>query len=115
MNTNNYKITLEKHRDDLKNQLSSLGVQDPHNPSDWVTAQTSEPEADSNNVADHTEDFIESRATLSVLETEFNAVVEALARIEDGSYGKCQVCGEAIPTERLEVLPEASTCTKHAT
>lgn len=38
----------------------------------------------------------------------------ALARIEDGSYGRCAVCGEAIPDERLEARPTATTDLAHA-
>ncbi len=34
----------------------------------------------------------------------------ALVRIEEGSYGSCSECGEAINPERLEVLPEAVLC-----
>ncbi|MCF6507656.1 conjugal transfer protein TraR [Blastococcus sp. MG754426] len=34
----------------------------------------------------------------------------ALARIEDGSYGRCTGCGTAIPEERLELRPFARTC-----
>jgi len=34
----------------------------------------------------------------------------ALDRIEDGSYGRCVVCGEHIPAERMRVTPEADRC-----
>lgn len=34
----------------------------------------------------------------------------AIARIEDGSYGICIVCGKAIPEKRLKVLPWAPRC-----
>ena len=37
-------------------------------------------------------------------------VEHALRRIEAGLYGVCEVCGTAIPMERLEVLPYATTC-----
>ncbi|HEY2374236.1 MAG TPA: TraR/DksA C4-type zinc finger protein [Gaiellaceae bacterium] len=35
---------------------------------------------------------------------------KALARIEDGTYGKCRECGKEIPVERLEAYPWASLC-----
>lgn len=35
---------------------------------------------------------------------------EALARIEKGTYGVCQRCGERISRERLEAVPEAPYC-----
>jgi RNA polymerase-binding transcription factor DksA len=38
----------------------------------------------------------------------------ALQRIADGGYGRCEVCGEAIPDERLQARPTARTCIAHA-
>jgi DnaK suppressor protein len=34
----------------------------------------------------------------------------AIARIDDGGYGHCEVCGEAIEPERLEALPYTTLC-----
>jgi len=34
----------------------------------------------------------------------------ALTRIEDGSYGACEGCGEDISEGRLEAIPEATRC-----
>jgi YteA family regulatory protein len=38
----------------------------------------------------------------------------ALTSIENGSYGKCEVCGTEIPTERLEALPTTTYCKEHS-
>jgi RNA polymerase-binding protein DksA len=37
-------------------------------------------------------------------------VENALARIESGEYGRCEVCGQEIPAERLEAVPWATLC-----
>lgn len=37
-------------------------------------------------------------------------VVDALARLDDGSYGLCRICGGPIPHARLSVLPETERC-----
>jgi DnaK suppressor protein len=34
----------------------------------------------------------------------------ALAKLEEGSYGSCDVCGEAIPSARLAARPESTVC-----
>jgi RNA polymerase-binding transcription factor DksA len=34
----------------------------------------------------------------------------ALARLEDGTYGRCEVCGEPVSEERLAALPAAARC-----
>ena len=39
-----------------------------------------------------------------------NQVLEALERIENGTYGTCVRCRGIIPFERLEVIPETATC-----
>ncbi|MDQ0673083.1 MULTISPECIES: TraR/DksA C4-type zinc finger protein [Micrococcaceae] len=38
----------------------------------------------------------------------------ALARIADGTYGTCAVCGEAIAEGRLEARPWTPFCIRHA-
>ena len=40
------------------------------------------------------------------------SIDEALEKIEDGTYGVCEVCATNIPKKRLEALPEATMCTK---
>ena len=35
---------------------------------------------------------------------------EALARIENGTYGRCSACGRPIGEERLEAVPYATLC-----
>lgn len=42
------------------------------------------------------------------------AIGGALARIEDGTYGRCDECGRAIAAARLAALPEATTCMRCA-
>lgn len=37
-------------------------------------------------------------------------VEAALARLRDGSYGRCEQCGQPIEPERLEALPYATLC-----
>lgn len=41
-------------------------------------------------------------------------VENALSRIENGTYGECEVCGKQIEEQRLEALPYATLCMEHA-
>lgn len=41
-------------------------------------------------------------------------VERALAKLEEGSYGRCDVCAEPIDEERLEALPWAVLCVQDA-
>jgi len=37
-------------------------------------------------------------------------IERALEKIEDGTFGSCNLCGAEIAEERLEILPEANIC-----
>jgi hypothetical protein len=37
-------------------------------------------------------------------------VEAALRRMDEGSYGLCLSCGEPLPIERLEILPQVARC-----
>jgi RNA polymerase-binding protein DksA len=55
----------------------------------------------------------EEGMTLSLLENEEQIIEEinaALARIDQGAYGHCEVCRREIPMERLHALPYARYC-----
>ena len=48
--------------------------------------------------------------TLMILEEEELRVREARAALDKGRYGSCVDCGEEIPKERLEAIPESVRC-----
>lgn len=56
--------------------------------------------------------LVSSRADDARLRLE--QIDRALARVNAGSYGRCEGCGEPIAPERLEVLPAASHCVRCA-
>ena len=62
-----------------------------------------------------TETFERERdiSILEQVEAELADVERALQRLDDGTYGTCEACGEAIDEERLEALPAARFCLKH--
>ncbi|MGM7720721.1 yteA family sporulation protein [uncultured Metabacillus sp.] len=47
-------------------------------------------------------------------EEELLDIDRALKAVENGTYGKCEVCGAEIPLERLDAMPTATTCVEHA-
>ena len=42
-------------------------------------------------------------------------VDRAIAKTDDGTYGRCDVCGDEIGAGRLEARPWATRCLRHAT
>ena len=49
-----------------------------------------------------------------VLRQEIADIRNALLRLENGSYGVCSACGQAIAPERLDALPMAVRCIRCA-
>ena len=43
-------------------------------------------------------------------EEELARINRALLKLQDGSYGICEECGEPIPVARLEIVPDAARC-----
>jgi len=69
--------------------------------------------AHSNHLADQGTDEYEYEATIQTASSQgryLYHIEEALARIEDGSYGKCESCSKQIGLERLKALPYARLC-----
>jgi len=48
------------------------------------------------------------------LQTTLADVERALSKLDEGTYGTCDVCGEPVGEERLEVLPWAVRCVTDA-
>jgi len=66
--------------------------------------------------ADMGTETFEREKDLSILEqveAELADVEHALRRLDDGTYGTCEVCGRPIPEERLEAMPAARLCMEH--
>ena len=69
--------------------------------------------AHSNHMADQGTDEYQYEATIQFASSEgryLYHIMEALSRIEDGTYGKCEACGKQIGLERLKALPYTRLC-----
>jgi len=111
MKTQEYKEKLEAEKKLLEAQLADIGKFDEKT-KDWDAIPEAQinPEADENDLADRSEDYAERTGTLNVLEVRLNDIKKSLAEIENGSYGKCDICGKSIEKDRLEANPAAHTC-----
>lgn len=64
-------------------------------------------------LADIGTDNYEQEFTLGLLQNEeasLRDIDDALAKIEDGTYGECEMCEKKIPKARLKVVPHARLC-----
>ena len=110
-----FKNKLEAEKKLLEEELEKVGRRNPDNLSDWEATPIEKDvsQADENIVADSIEDYEDNVAIVNTLEVRYQDLKSALDKIEHGTYGLCQVCGEEIDAERLEVNPGAPTCRKH--
>ncbi len=56
----------------------------------------------------------ENKVLYDQLRRELDDIERALARMDDGTYGSCEVCGAEIGADRLEVMPATRFCIDHA-
>jgi RNA polymerase-binding transcription factor DksA len=114
MNTDTFRARLQEEKATLERELGTVGRRNPANPGDWeAVPPESEPEPDPNDQADVMEEFGNNNAILKDLEARLGSVDDALARIQEGTYGTCRVGGEQIEEDRLEADPTAGTCKAH--
>ena len=50
---------------------------------------------------------------LDLIEGELADVARALERLDDGTYGTCEVCGTQLTDELLAASPAVRTCPEH--
>lgn len=63
--------------------------------------------------ADHGSDTNLMEQNVKLMEQErekIRLLNDALARLMEGHYGNCEICGDLIPEVRLEMLPYATHC-----
>jgi len=107
------KLLAEK--ESIENELATIGRINPDNPKDWeaTPGDINEHSADPNKLADNVEEYEARTATLKELENSLKDINDALKKIEEGSYGICEISGEQIEQDRLEANPSARTCKAH--
>ncbi len=86
----------------LKAQADSLALE--HEPGD-VQFDEEGGEGGTANVDREIDLYLSAQARATVAEID-----RAIAKIDDGTYGICEHCGQPIPEARLEALPYAALC-----
>jgi RNA polymerase-binding transcription factor DksA len=103
--TIDYRQLLEDERRQLQSELSELGHGEggglDYDPNFADTSQV-------------TAERGEADALAGQLQETLDEVALALGRLEDGTYGMCEVCGVAIAPARLEAMPATRFCINHA-
>ena len=82
---------------------------------DWQGSAAGEGiEPDPTDAADQIEELVVNVPLVEELEKRHKDIVDALEKMEEGTYGICEAGEEEIPFDRLEANPAARTCVAHA-
>jgi DnaK suppressor protein len=102
------RTALERERDELRAQLEELTAA-PRDPVGAVSFGKRVGEG----TAQAVERIVQVDAAKK-LDAKLRRVEQAIAKLDGGTYGRCDVCGSPIGRERLEAIPWAVVCVNHA-
>lgn len=114
MNTQPFKEKLDIEKKGLEEELGQIAIFNTEtNIWEATPDQDMMGEIDDNDAADRFEDFEERSAMVTTLQARLNDINIALGKIENGTFGICEVSGEPIEMDRLEANPAARTNKAH--
>jgi YteA family regulatory protein len=108
------KRQLLAEKDRLEERIKELDRYDLNKSMSFSTGELSQYD---NHPADTATDTYERGKDIALFEhinQEYEDVVVALEKIENGTYGICEVSGQEIPLERLQALPTARTTIEYS-
>jgi DnaK suppressor protein len=104
------KESLIKEKSELEENLSRI-AKPVDDKGDYKTS-FEEIGSDREDNTTEVEQYADTLPVEITLENKLQAVLDALAKMEKGTYGICAECGEAIEIDRLRANPSAKTCIK---
>ena len=108
MDPTEVRAVLERARHELRSELETLTAA-PRDPMGTVSF--------GKRVGEGTSQAVERIAQVDAarqLDAKLRDVDRALAKLDEGTYGRCDVCGRPIGSTRLEAIPWAVRCVNDA-
>ena len=105
----NIKKDLLARKDKLKQQLGTFAEKDPKQEDNYNSGFPEFGDKEDENAAEVAA-FEGNLSLEETLEQSLEMINKALQKIEDGTYGLCEKCGETIYQKRLEIMPTATKC-----
>jgi len=112
LDTEKYHGQLLTMRGELEREIKRSEAQGDQRDGFHVTSADEDFDEQGGDAASETVERSRVMASVSNLRDLLDEVIEALGKLEDGTYGKCDVCGKPIPKRRLDALPHATMCTE---
>ncbi|MCX6819933.1 MAG: TraR/DksA C4-type zinc finger protein [Candidatus Adlerbacteria bacterium] len=111
--TTHFKKVLTEQLHTVEEELKNLGWKNDAGEWDAAVKDIDQSATEADEVADRIEEFEENQTEIAEIQVHWHDIKRALAKIEEGTYGLCEICGEAIEEDRLEANPSARTCKTH--
>jgi DnaK suppressor protein len=108
VDTNAARERLQAERERVLAEVQSLRDDLSHSIEDLV-----DEDGNDSHLADSATETLDREMEQSLEDNAENLLVHidaALARLDEGTYGRCERCGQPIAEERLEALPYATRC-----
>ena len=108
IDTGDVRKKLEAERERITTEIEALREADSESERDRVGRV-----GRGNHIAEDATETFEHEKSLALIGNLRNIeeqVERAMAKLDRGTYGKCEDCGKSIASERLEAIPYATLC-----
>ncbi len=106
---------LAEVRSDLEGQLSGLRTDYARALADITSLRQSSNDGAGDDQADAGSKTFEREQEMSIANNRRDLLIQmerAMERLDAGTYGRCESCGDAIPKARLQAFPSATLCVR---
>lgn len=110
IDTSVYRARLEEERQRLTNAVGFLERENPGSLADELGEISTAGENHLGDTATATYDRELDEGLEDGARETLRAIDDALRKIDDGTYGTCEVCGKPIGADRLHAIPWARLC-----
>ncbi len=104
---NKFKEILLAKRDQIESNINKFAKKNSDGIYEVIHEEFGNSEEDN---TDEIEGDMQNASLLVTLSHQLESVEAAIQRVEEGTYGKCEGCGNDIEEKRLEFNPEAHLC-----
>ena len=110
-----YQKLLEEEKNKLEADLGDIARPSSDSSRDWDVKPPIFNIESKDEAADQEEEMENRTSVELALESRLLDVKDAILRVQNGTFGMCEVGKEQIPEERLKANPAARTCIQHST
>ncbi|MFA7319294.1 MAG: TraR/DksA C4-type zinc finger protein [Parcubacteria group bacterium] len=103
------RADLEREKTELESNLGKIARPVGKEEGDYETS-FEDIGTDKDDNATEVDQYTQNLGVESTLEKKLQDIIEALERMDNGTYGLCENCQKEIPLDRLQANPSAKTC-----